>query len=102
MENCWEFKGCGREEGGKRAHEMGVCPVYHETRLNGVHKGKNGGRACWVIEGSLCNNKKQGHFGEKFKECVHCEFYRKVKKEAGADFLLSPTLLRILSGKDQN
>ncbi len=26
--NCWEFKGCGREEGGRNAHERGICPAY--------------------------------------------------------------------------
>lgn len=24
--NCWEFKKCGRETGGLKIKEMGVCP----------------------------------------------------------------------------
>ena len=25
--NCWEYKKCGRQPGGDRAKEMGICPV---------------------------------------------------------------------------
>jgi len=100
MGNCWEFKKCGRAVGGIKTHEIGICPVAQEIKLNGIHNGKNAGRACWVVEGSLCGNKVQGSFGEKFKECVHCEFYRKVKLAEGANFILSPKLLRILKNKN--
>jgi len=24
--NCWEFKKCGREPGGEKASELGICP----------------------------------------------------------------------------
>jgi hypothetical protein len=60
--NCWEFKKCGREDGGARVEELGVCLASTETRLNGVHDGTNGGRACWVLEGTLCEGKVQGSF----------------------------------------
>jgi len=39
--NCWEFKQCGREPGGLLSDELGVCPASTETRLDGVHGGKN-------------------------------------------------------------
>ncbi len=25
--NCWDFKSCGREQGGTKAAELGVCPA---------------------------------------------------------------------------
>jgi hypothetical protein len=43
--NCWQFKNCGREPGGKKASELGICPAASETRLNTINSGKNGGRA---------------------------------------------------------
>ena len=46
--NCWEFKNCGRDLNGTRADELDICPVSAEIRLDGVHGGKNAGRACWV------------------------------------------------------
>ena len=95
-QNCWEFKKCGREVGGVKIREMGICPVALEKKLNAIHEGKNGGRACWIVEGSLCGNKVQGEFGKKFTECVHCEFYKEVKHEEGSKFVLSPKLLRII------
>lgn len=91
--NCWEVKGCGREEGGLNAKESGVCPSSKETRLDGVHGGINGGRACWVIAGTLCNGQPQGTFAQKYKDCCRCDFYSKVKSEEGSNFQLSATLL---------
>lgn len=86
--------------GGVKIHEMGICPAAQETKLNAVHEGKNGSRACWVVEGTLCGNKVQGNFGKKFKECLHCEFYKEVKREEGANFVSSPKLLRMIRNKN--
>ena len=41
--NCWEFKKCCREQNGSQIDELGVCPVFEEKRLDGVHGGKNAG-----------------------------------------------------------
>jgi hypothetical protein len=94
--NCWEFKQCGREQRGKKAHELGVCPASVDNRLEGVHKGKNAGRACWVLAGTLCGGKPQGTYANKFKDCQLCDFYREVKSEEGMGFNLSIVLLRRL------
>lgn len=94
--NCWEFTNCGREPGGKKTQELGVCPASVEARLHGVHHGKNAGRACWVVAGTLCSGEVQGTFGKKFKSCEQCDFYRKAKTEENADFKLSITLLNRL------
>lgn len=85
--NCWESKKCGREPGGPKAAEFGVCPAASNMKVAGVHGGHNGGRACWAIAGTLCGNKVQGTFASKMEGCVKCEFYQQVRKEEGADYL---------------
>jgi hypothetical protein len=83
--NCWEFKKCGREPGGAKVSELGVCPASTETRVNGVNGGRNGGRACWAITGTLCGGKFQGTFASKVGNCLKCEFYQLVGAEEGAN-----------------
>ena len=94
--NCWEVKNCGREINGAKAKEFGACPAAINSRLNGVHGGKNGGRTCWVIAGTLCGGKVQGIFASKLQNCFDCEFYRTVNKEEGAKFKSSGILLEQL------
>jgi hypothetical protein len=84
-ENCWEFKGCGRECDGTRATEKGVCPAASAEVLHGINSGFNGGRACWAIAGTLCGDEVQGSFAMKFGSCLKCDFYRMVVKEEGRD-----------------
>jgi hypothetical protein len=79
--NCWEHKNCGRYMGGPRVEELGVCPVTVHEDLNGAHGGKNAGRACWVIAGSLCGGKIQGTYAQKLSNCWRCDFFNAVKKE---------------------
>ena len=79
--NCWEFKNCGRQPGGKRSEELGVCPVTTYEDLHGAHGGRNGGRACWAIAGSLCGGKIQGTYAQKLSNCWRCDFFNAVKKE---------------------
>ncbi len=94
--NCWEFKKCGRELGGARK-DLGVCAAAVEYRLHGVHDGKHGGRACWVVAGTLCGGQEQGTFAKKYHNCEKCDFYRTVKQEEGKGFLLSILLLQKLN-----
>jgi hypothetical protein len=91
--NCWESKKCGREPGGEKAIEFGVCPAATDTRLDGTHGGKNAGRACWIIAGTLCGGRIQGTFANKFKSCEVCDFYQFVRSSEGAYFQLSVLLL---------
>lgn len=79
--NCWEHKQCGRQPGGPRVKELGVCPVTLHQELTGVHDGSNAGRACWVVAGSLCGGKIQGTYANKLDNCWRCDFMNKVKKE---------------------
>ncbi len=94
--NCWEYKKCGRELGGVNVHELWVCPATTEERLNGAHGGKNAGRACWVVEGSMCGGKMQGTFAQKYGNCVICDFFKITKEEEGTDFITSDVLLSFL------
>ena len=79
--NCWEFKKCGRQPGGHKAADLGICPVTVHEDLHGAHDGKNAGRACWVVAGSLCGGKIQGTYAQKLTNCWRCDFMNLVKKE---------------------
>ncbi len=81
--NCWEFKKCGREAGGAKAAELGVCPASMASRITGANSGRNGGRACWAISGTLCGGKVQGTYAAKLQNCLNCEFYKLVATEEG-------------------
>ena len=94
--NCWEVKKCGREQGGPKTHDLGVCPASTNSALDGVHGGKNSGRACWVVVGTLCGGAVQGTFAKKSVACENCDFYLRVKKEQSSRFILSPLLLKRL------
>ncbi len=81
--NCWEFMKCGREPGGDNTNEAGICPVAEETFANGLNRGVNGGRLCWIIAGNY-NSGRVNCFNSKDKlSCPDCEFYRRVMKEEG-------------------
>ncbi len=91
--NCWEVKQCGREYGGRNTHDCGVCPACSYEKLDGVHGGKNAGRSCWVVAGSMCGGEIQGTYAQKHRNCHTCDFYMKVKSEEHADFQFSVVLL---------
>lgn len=63
--NCWEFMKCGREVGGARVGELGVCPAYPDH-----------GRHCARVAGTFCGGEIQGSFARKFGYCRKCPFYR--------------------------
>lgn len=90
--NCWEFKKCGRESNGTNVSELGVCPAS-QIKLDKKHKhinrGKNGGRICWVLVGTLCGGKVQGVHAEKISTCLDCDFYTYVKLQEKQEFRYS-------------
>lgn len=96
--NCWEFKECGRETNGKNAASLGVCPASIEKRVNGIHNGLNGGRACWAIAGTLCGGKIQGSFATKVANCMSCDFYKLVINEHFQVDLRQPTEILTIIG----
>lgn len=95
-QNCWEYKKCGRQPGGSRIKDLGVCPAATEKRLDGVHEGNNAGRACWVVAGTFCKGEVQGLFATKYATCKDCDFYKKVQNENFNNFEVSLTLLKKL------
>jgi len=95
-QNCWEFKKCGREPGGSKANELGVCPASIEKRVHGVNRGKNAGRSCWALAGTLCGGQVQGVFAQKLNNCLKCEFYQLVGAEEGANHQSSKEILGLL------
>lgn len=92
--NCWEVMKCGREPGGEKVKELGVCPAATEEMLEGVHEGKKAGRACWAVAGTFCEGEVQGTFAHKYRSCTDCPFYRQVMKEEGSGYQTSLVLLK--------
>ncbi|MCP4157052.1 MAG: hypothetical protein GY757_55580 [bacterium] len=86
MANCWEDKKCERQPGGSKVEEFGECPAATDTSADGLNNGKNGGRICWIIGGTLCGGEIQGSQAQKTENCTECDFYHKVKKEEGENF----------------
>ena len=96
--NCWEFKKCGRQPGGEKVPELGVCIAAQDSRLNGVHGGYKGGRACWILKNTLCGGKVQSILATKLSNCLNCDFYKQVMAEEG-DGLKAATELLALANK---
>jgi hypothetical protein len=95
--NCWQVKKCGREPGGLKAAELGICPAATEMALDGTNEGRNGGRACWAIAGTLCGGKVQGSYAMKLSNCLQCEFYRLVATEEGPHHASARDILQKLA-----
>ncbi len=85
---CWEFKECGREQGGKLVAEMGLCPAAEAQEHDGLNSGKNGGRICWAITGTFCGGVVQGTHAQKISNCLVCDFFKQTKAEEGKGFHL--------------
>jgi len=94
--NCWEFKQCGREPGGNKTSELGICPASTEKSLDGFHHGDMAGRACWVIAGTFCAGEIQGDSAQKTGNCSKCEFFKKVLEEEGSTLEESIHMLEAL------
>ncbi len=94
--NCWEYMLCGREPGGAHAKDLGVCRTALEERLNGTHGGMNGGRACWVVAGTLGKQTVSCTFAVQGMKCRSCDFYKIVKEEEGDNFRPTFFLIKLL------
>lgn len=94
--NCWEIKKCGREPDGLHAEELGICPASVETKLNGINHGKNAGRSCWALTGTLCGGIVQGSFATKLNNCMQCNHYKDVLFDEGKNFKKSTEILNLL------
>ena len=81
--NCWEVMMCGRERGGLKTAELGICPAAADASFDGINSGKCGGRICWAVAGTLCGGCVQGSFADKRCSCLNCDFYQMVQEEEG-------------------
>lgn len=95
--NCWEVKKCGREPGGTKAEELGVCPAATEAKLDNVNYGKNGGRACWGISGTACNGKLHTVLALRLAECAKCDFYQRVYEEEDWNYVDAKAIIKKLA-----
>ena len=81
--NCWEFMGCGlhmnRDLIGDG--EAALCPACCDKKRKGLHGGKNAGRACWLVSGTLCGGTRQETDKQKHDICMPCDFYALVIDE---------------------
>jgi len=83
--NCWEFKRCGRVPDGCRRQGLAVCPATTEVDADGVNRGKNGGRVCWAIAGTLCGGRQKGTDASRLETCMSCDFCQLVLREENCD-----------------
>lgn len=97
--NCWEYMRCGREPNGLRVGSRGVCQAALEYAASDMHGGKNGGRVCWAVSGTLCGGCVQGSFACKIKDCMQCDFYNLVQKEEDEVFESIDSILNRLRHK---
>jgi Nickel responsive protein SCO4226-like len=84
--NCWENLLCGRELGGDRATELGVCPAAVDSPYDGRNRGQFAGRCCWKVVGTFCEGRAQTDHAEKMRDCAMCDFFQRVRKEEGTRF----------------
>lgn len=68
--NCWEFMECGRERGGSREKELGVCPAYPDY-----------GRSCARLIGTLCGGEVHGSMAKKLNDCMECPYFQSAHYE---------------------
>ena len=81
--------------------EDGTCPASTELYMDGVNDGKNAGRACWAVAGTLCGDGVQGDYARKLKSCLECEFYIQVRNEEGDRFITGSELMEMVQYQDQ-
>ena len=94
--NCWEFKQCGRIPGGSKVDKLGICPSYTTEKTDKINEGKNGGRVCWVIAGTFCDDYIQGVYAAKLANCINCDFYKLVQQEQGKQWQGAKQILSLL------
>lgn len=88
--NCWEVTSCGRQPGGSREHELGVCPAAVSGEHDGVNRGTFRGRFCWQVPGTFCDGEASGPFSEKMMRCLACPFLQTVQDDESVSFVLVP------------
>lgn len=94
--NCWEVLGCTGLMENKPGRKC-LCPALTAKELDSLHGGLHGGRACWAVDGTFCNEKPQGSHIEKQEDCGNCGFKVSVRTSEGSLFLETDMLISILN-----
>ncbi len=81
-QRCWEFKKCGRQPGGSKAGELGVCPAAAEALTTGSHPERQGCLACWAITGKFSGEGVQGS-PERLGDCIRCDYLKQNESKDG-------------------
>ena len=75
-QNFWEYMKCGREPGGEKVAELGICRSASEKFFDGFNFGKNGGRVCFSVSGTFSLSAVDGSFAKKLDSCKDCDFFK--------------------------
>lgn len=94
--NCWDVMKCSMTGEGIRGRFRDVCPARLETRLDGIHGGMNGGRACWTVSNTLCGSLRQAPAAQCIWKCADCRFFRQVHDEEPRDVIVVDAYLNSL------
>lgn len=99
--NCWEYQGCGFDVSHNGGTGSCACPSVTASAMHGANGGHNGGRSCWVIEGTMCDGDVAGDFEQKARTCRKCAFMQRVAVEEGLDFVDGSDLVSIYKNGDR-
>ncbi len=72
-QNCWEVSNCGKEN---------YCLAGTSTLFDGMFGGRNGGRFCAFIDGTLCKDGAPMDPEEKIRRCASCHFFKEIVSDA--------------------
>ena len=79
--NCWEYKKCGREPGGLNTETLGVCPASIKSEYDSHNHGKNAGRCCWMVAGTMGSGDVSCVCASKLMSCYDCGFFHLVQQQ---------------------
>ena len=82
--NCWEIMNCGLGPNGGTAAASGLCPAASDTSSDGFNRGRNGGRICWEIAGTLSGAEVHCPFAAECFTCLSCDVFQRVQREEGS------------------
>jgi hypothetical protein len=80
-----------------KAAVLKVNPAATEKSVDGIHRGDNAGRACWIIAGTYCGGEIQGSYAAKTENCSKCDFFKLVMEEEKMSLHDATHLLQALS-----
>jgi signal transduction histidine kinase len=80
--NCWDVLTCGQGPASPKP-----CRVATEDASDGVNGGKNGGRFCWAVGGTLSGREHLATCATMTR-CLNCDFLHLVRSQEEDSFQL--------------